>query len=97
MADISKTAGLELCVAYQKKHPLDKCESIMEKALNERIKVLRKGKLCYGCLKPVAKDHNAKKLPTVTNLQDICCFLFNNTPCLCSKSKNRQQPEHSKL
>ena len=27
---------------------------------NERIKILRKGKLCYGCLKPMAKDHNAK-------------------------------------
>ena len=27
---------------------------------NERIKILSKGKLCYGCLKPVAKDHNAK-------------------------------------
>ena len=60
MADSCKTAGLELCVACQKKHPLDKCESIMEKPLNERIKILRKGKLCYGCLKPMAKDHNAK-------------------------------------
>ena len=31
MADSCKTADLELCVACQKKHPLDKCESIMEK------------------------------------------------------------------
>ena len=60
MEDSCKTTGLELCVAYQKKHPLDKYESIMEKPLNERIKILRKGKLCYGCLKPMAKDHNAK-------------------------------------
>ena len=42
MADSCKTAGLELCVACQRKHPLDKCESIMEKPLNERIKILRK-------------------------------------------------------
>ena len=60
MADSCKTAGLELCVAFQKKHPLDKCETIMEKLLNERIKILREGKLCYGCLKPMAKDHNPR-------------------------------------
>ena len=60
MADSSKTAGLELCVACQKKHPLGKFESIMDKPLNERIKILRKGKLCYGCLEPMTKDRNAK-------------------------------------
>ena len=60
MADTSKTAGLELCVARQKKHPLDKFESIMDKPLNGRFKILRKGKLCYGCLEPMAKDLNAK-------------------------------------
>ena len=60
MADSCKTASLELCVACQKKHPLDKCESVMETPLHERIKVLRKGKLCYGCLKSMAKDHDAK-------------------------------------
>ena len=60
MVDRSKTTDLELCVACQKKHPLDKCESVMEKPLNERIKIFRKGKLCYGCLKHMAKDHNAK-------------------------------------
>ena len=31
MADSCKTTGIELCVACQKKHPLDKCESIMQK------------------------------------------------------------------
>ena len=60
MADSCKTAGLELCVACQKKHPLDKCESTTEKPLNARIKMLRKGKLYCGCLKPMAKDNNAK-------------------------------------
>ena len=39
MADSCKTAGLELCVACQKKHPLDKCASIMEKPFNERVKI----------------------------------------------------------
>ena len=42
MADSCKTADLEFCVACQKKHPLDKCESVMGKPLNERIKILRK-------------------------------------------------------
>ena len=60
MTDTWKTAGIELCAACLKKHPLDKCESIMEKPLNRRIKILRKGKLCYGCLKPMAKDLYAK-------------------------------------
>ena len=36
MADSCKTAGLELRVACRKKHPLDKCESIMEKPLNDQ-------------------------------------------------------------
>ena len=49
-----------MCVALQEKHPLDNCESIMEKDLNERIKILRKRKPFYGCLKPMAKDHNPK-------------------------------------
>ena len=46
-------------MACQKKHPLDKCESIMEKPLDKRTKILRNGKFCYRCLKPMAKDHNA--------------------------------------
>ena len=71
MTDSCKTAGLELCVASQKKHPLDKCESIMEKPLNERIKILRKGKLCYGYLKPMAKDHNTKNCQQQLNCR-IC-------------------------
>ena len=61
MADSCKTTALEFCLACQKKHPLDKCESIIEKPSNERIKIVRKGKLCYGCLKHMAKDHNSKK------------------------------------
>lgn len=31
MADSSKTTGLELCLGCQNKHPLEKCESIIEK------------------------------------------------------------------
>ena len=58
IADSSKTTGLELCVACQKKHPLDKWESIIEKPLNEKIKILRKGKLYSRS--NMDKDHNAK-------------------------------------
>ena len=61
-------------VAFQKKHPLDKCESIMKKSLNERIKKLRKIKLSYGCLKPTDKNHKAVKLPTMTNSQNVHCL-----------------------
>ena len=32
----------------------------MEKPLNECIKILRKGKLCYGCLKHMANDRNER-------------------------------------
>ena len=55
-----KTKGLEWCVTWQKNHPLDKRRSIMENPLNENQNLSRKGKLCYRCLKPMAKDHNAK-------------------------------------
>ena len=44
MVDSSKTTALELSVTCQKRYLLDKCESIMEKPLNERIKILRKRK-----------------------------------------------------
>ena len=60
MADSSKTTGLELCVSCQKKHPLDNWESIMEKR-----------KLCYGCLKPMAKDHIAKNCQ-----QQLTCRIY---------------------
>ena len=53
MADSCKTAGLELSLN-------ERIKILRKKSLNERIKILRKGKLCYGCLKPMAKDHNAK-------------------------------------
>ena len=69
MEDSSKTTGLELCLACQKKHPLGKCESIMGKPLSEeKEKILRKRKLSYGCLKPITKDHNAKNC-----LQRLTC------------------------
>ena len=69
MEDSSKTTGLELCVAFQKKHPLDKFESIMGKPLSEeKEKIFRKRKLSYGCLKPITKDHNAKNC-----LQRLTC------------------------
>ena len=58
MVDSTKTKGLELYVFCEKKHPLDKSESI--KPLNEWIKILRKGKRCYECLKPITKDNNTK-------------------------------------
>ena len=80
MSSSCKITGLELCVACQKKHPLDNCESIMEKPLNKGIKILRKVKLCYGCLKPMAKDHNAKNSQKRLTWQNVCCLSSNNTP-----------------
>ena len=69
--------------------------SVMEKPLNERIKILKKGELCYGCLKTMAKDHNAKNCQQrLTCKIYTACHPTNNSPWLCSKNENKQQLEH---
>ena len=82
MADSSKTKALELCVACLKKHPLDKCESIMENSLDEKINIWMS--------KTYGKRTQCQKLPTTTNLQNLRCLSSSNTPRLFSQSKNRR-------
>ena len=41
-------------------HKLDECEEIIKKTVGERSKLIGKKKLCYGCLEPMTKEHNAK-------------------------------------
>ena len=72
-------------------------QNIKKKVFESEDQNIKKWKTLLWMSEPMAKDHNAKKLPTMTNLQNMCCLSPNNTPWLCSKSKNRQQPEHSKL
>ena len=39
---------------------MDECEEIIKKIFEERSKLIGTKKLCYGCLQPMAKEHNAK-------------------------------------
>ena len=41
-------------------HKFDKHEEIIEKTVAEGSKLIDKKKLCYGCLEPMTKEHNAK-------------------------------------
>ena len=43
----------------------------MKKPLNSTVKILRKGKFLYGCLKPMAVDHNTKRCQ-----QRLTCRIF---------------------
>ena len=38
----------------------DECEKIITKTVEERSKLIEKKNLCYGCLEPITKEHNAK-------------------------------------
>ena len=50
----------DVCIYCDERHKLEVCDKFMERTLKERIKFLVKQKFCYGCLKPMTEDHNAK-------------------------------------
>ena len=52
-----KEASCQFCEGA---HKLDECEEIIKKRVEERSKLIGKKKLCYGCLEPMTKEHNAK-------------------------------------
>ena len=41
-------------------HDLEQCKAYLTKSVDERSKYLSTKKLCYGCLKPIAKAHIAR-------------------------------------
>lgn len=49
------------CVICEKFHDVEECSIYLANSVEERSKLLYKMKLCYGCLKPISKDHNASK------------------------------------
>ena len=83
MADSSKTTGLQLRVACERKHPLDKCESITEKPLNEKIKILRKRKLCYERLKPKNRPQPEQSKPRM--LIKKCSWRIKRDECISKR------------
>ena len=48
------------CPVCEEKHDLDKCEQFNNMSVDERSKMLRGKRLCYGCYLPVSAEHTAK-------------------------------------
>ena len=48
------------CPVCKKKHDLDNCKQFSSMSVDERSKMLRKIRLCYGCYLPVSAEHTAK-------------------------------------
>ena len=51
---------VEVCPKCNKNHDTEDCTYYLQQTMEERNKFLFKNKLCYGCLKTVTKEHNAK-------------------------------------
>ena len=48
------------CPVCEEKHDLDNCKQFSSMSVDERSKMLRKKRLCYGCYLPVSAEHTAK-------------------------------------
>ena len=66
------TSKVKVCPMCNENHDMEDYTYYLQKTMEERIKFLFKNKLCYGCLKTVAKEHNAK-----TCLSRISCKVCN--------------------
>ena len=51
---------VEVCPMCNENHDIEDCNYYLQQTMEERSKLLFKNKLCYGCLKTVTKEHNAK-------------------------------------
>ena len=52
-----KEASCQFCEGA---HKLNEGEEIIKKTVEETSKLIGNKKLCYGCLEPMTKEHNAK-------------------------------------
>ena len=66
------TSKVKVCPMCNENHDIEDCTYYLQKTMEERSKFLFKNKLCYGCLKTVTKEHNAK-----TCLSRISCKVCN--------------------
>ena len=48
------------CLIYEEKHDLDNCKQFNNMSVDERSKMLRRKRLCYGCYLPVSAERTAK-------------------------------------
>ena len=48
------------CPVCEEKHDLDNCKQFNNMSVDERSKILRGKRLCYGCYLPVSAEHTAK-------------------------------------
>ena len=51
---------VKVCLMCNENHDIEDCTYYLQQTMGERGKFLFKNKLCYGCLKTVTKEHNAK-------------------------------------
>ena len=51
---------VEMCPMCNKNHDIKDCTYYLQQTMEERSKFLFKHKTCYGCLKTVTKEHNAR-------------------------------------
>ena len=49
-----------MCPVCNENHDIEDCTYCLQQAVEERSKFQFKNKLCYGCLKTMTKEHNAK-------------------------------------
>ena len=47
------------CPVCEEKHDLDNCKQFNNMSVNERSKLSRRKRLCYGCYLPVSSEHTA--------------------------------------
>ena len=57
---IKVTSKVEVCPMCNENHDIEDCTYYLLQTMDERSKFIFKNKLCYGCLKIVTKEHNAK-------------------------------------
>lgn len=55
-----KEGNKNICLICNGKHDLELCETYLALPVQDRSKTLFKLKLCYGCLKPISKEHTAR-------------------------------------
>ena len=48
------------CLVCEEKHNLDNCRQFNNMPVDERSKMLRRKRLCYGCYLPVTAEHTVK-------------------------------------
>lgn len=66
------------CPYCEENHQLENCATIEEKNIDERLDIIRRKKLCFGCFKPMNKSHYAR----ICRSKLICSLCNERHPTL---------------